>query len=486
MTVTGIPSNLSYDEIMQLSGKRWLVDGEPLSFVGHGDSPGSHPWSGGGEAIAYPLLSSNGEVAYYARFLSGKPMTEKRYERWNWLAKSGIHELAKELRGAPSTLLETQAVGRPDGIEFDFSCSLCEAVPGKTWELLKDDIREGLPFSDELRRRCISNLIRATAMLERKGVIHGDLSPANVIIDSKTSVGAPTLYVIDFDAFVALNSDADVSRLTAMEGGSYGTDGYCPPNLNSLVGIKEDELAPYSDRFGRDMLILEFLCFDEQTPFDPEEPVLNWDRSYVQCQLNESKIARSLPYIRQRDLFDLHEDDRATSEQMAGWTRTTMPPRIRMPSVASVAANSVNAGFGFARQWLRDRAGIAVAALDQYTLAILFIGVIAAFLLVFERLATYVEHDMTEPLIFGGPFILAKGVVAVVILERVLRGMSQLAFSRDEPHMVCAGRFGMVIPARTKLKWVTESTYRIITAVALTAVTCGLLATTTYVYSPGK
>lgn len=482
MTITALTPNLSFEELSELSGKRWFVNGEALRFVEHGDEPGCHPWTGGGEAIAFPLLSSNGEKAYFARLLFRVPMTEKRYERWQWLAQSGLHEVTRELSAAPSALLDTHSVGRPDGIDFDFTCSLCGAVPGMTWELLKDEIKSGYRFDKVLRRRCISDLVRATAMLEREGVIHGDLSPANIIINPTASPMETALYVIDFDTFVASNEEADVSRLTAAEGGSYGTEGYCPPSLSSLVGVKDDELAPYSDRFGRDMLILELLCFDEQVRYDHEQPISNWDRSDIRRQLSRTPQAMRFQYFMKEDVFDLDEDDRPDSEVLARWTRTTLPPRI-----AEMAGE--NAEHGWARRageqfqgWMRGRAGTVSLILDYYMIAVWFVGTAALLLSALEGLTSAAESDLQDGPVFGGVFVVCKVIVVAVFLGKTVSCISNLAFSRDEPHLFLVGPFGFFFPARTRLLWLTERTYRLLTATALTVFTTVAAAMTTYLY----
>ena len=69
---------------------------------------------------------------------------------------------------------------------------MAQAVPGKTWLEVQLDIVEGAArFDDELRYLCVENLIRGLVYLERAGMVHGDLSPNNVIVDLNAKPGDP-------------------------------------------------------------------------------------------------------------------------------------------------------------------------------------------------------------------------------------------------------------------------------------------------------
>ena len=102
-------------------------------------------------------------------------------------------------------------------------------------------------------------------------MLHGDLSPNNIIVNLERKAGDPALYLIDFDGFVAPAAGGALEQLSYAEGGTIGTPGYHPPDLEEHVSAGVGETAPYSDRYGRDILILEFLCFhkdlkDEGSP----------------------------------------------------------------------------------------------------------------------------------------------------------------------------------------------------------------------------
>ena len=69
-------------------------------------------------------------------------------------------------------------------IDFQFAAYLAKAVPGETWLRRKSGIADGgTRFPEDLRWRCVTDLLLALAALERAELVHGDLSPNNVIID---------------------------------------------------------------------------------------------------------------------------------------------------------------------------------------------------------------------------------------------------------------------------------------------------------------
>ena len=102
------------------------------------------------------------------------------------------------------------------------------------------------------------------------------------------------LYLIDFDAFFAAAAGAN-QAVTVAEGGTYGTEGYCPPDLAAAASAGDGCAAPYSDRYGRDMLLLEFLLMGSGLPAD--DPLIDWNREQLQRQFAAWQ-ARSDPKVR--------------------------------------------------------------------------------------------------------------------------------------------------------------------------------------------
>src|SRR5690606_30098291 len=177
----------------QLAGREWVLDGAVYRFADFA-GPGQPPWESGSEGIAYPLLGADGTPAAYAKFFDGARISTKRIERTRWLVDQRIDTWSPELRAAPSAWIDTRDVGRPRGISFDFICSLAQAAPGSTWAMLRFDVKDGAVQLDAaFRRRCAESLVRSLVLLERKGLVHGDLSRNNVIINVGATSGTPPL-----------------------------------------------------------------------------------------------------------------------------------------------------------------------------------------------------------------------------------------------------------------------------------------------------
>src|SRR5208337_326840 len=158
------------------------------------------------------------------------------------------------------------------------------------------------------------------AVLERAELVHGDLSPNNVIIDLDASRDNPALYLIDFDAFFAPAAGAN-RAVTVAEGGTYGTEGYCPPDLPAAVNSGNGSVSPYSDRYGRDMLLLEFLLMGRNLPAD--DPLACWNPEQLRRQYtawrsrSDPMQVRALCHLDPAIVFDLDEFKRPTSVALA-------------------------------------------------------------------------------------------------------------------------------------------------------------------------
>ena len=139
--------------------------------------------------------------------------------------------------------------------------------------------------------------------------MHGDLSPNNVVIDLDAPRDDPALYLIDFDAFFAAAAGTN-RAVTVGEGGTYGTDGYCPPDLAAAASAGDASAAPYSDRYGRDMLLLEFLLMGRGLPTD--DPPGHWNREQLQRQFaawrarSDSNCVRALGHLDPAAVFELN------------------------------------------------------------------------------------------------------------------------------------------------------------------------------------
>jgi serine/threonine protein kinase len=308
----------------RLAGKEWVVGGVHYWFNPQDSQKSGHrPWRSGSEALAYPLLNSNREIVAY--FKSFKRPSQQRYDRTQLLVELNLAAAAPILMAAPNRWVDTRPEGRPKTkeIDFDFCGSLMPAVPGQTWNEIKKAICDRkISLSREFKLRCIHDLVHGLSILEKQNIVHGDLSPGNVIINPNAGPDEPALYLIDFDAFVYQYSSGKKSLLSQKEGGTFGTDGYCPPELE-LKDDQDPTKHPFSDRFGRDMLIIELLAFGSAT--DHEKPPREWNHAKLQKRLQatikqyetSANVSRLVERLMADDIFCCSEDARPTSEAIA-------------------------------------------------------------------------------------------------------------------------------------------------------------------------
>jgi serine/threonine protein kinase len=321
---------LSNTQAKELAGRFVSIGGATYHFKSYDpDHPGQPPWCSGAEGKAYPLLGKDGTIAAYAKFFS--QATQKRFERTAWLIGQQLYTWLPNLAAAPLLWTDTRRGLQSEKIGFAFSAYLAKAVRGETWlEHKTRMVRRETYFPEGLRWRCLSDLLVVLAVLERAGLVHGDLSPNNVVIDYNARGSEPALYLIDFDAFFA--PAAGVNRsVTVAEGGTYGTQGYCPADLAAAAKLGDDSVAPYSDRYGRDMLLLEFLLMRRGLPAD--DPLADWSREQLQRLFaawrarSDPECVRVLRHLNPATVFDLNESQRPSSVDLAIGLGLSLPER---------------------------------------------------------------------------------------------------------------------------------------------------------------
>ncbi len=124
------------------------------------------------------------------------------------------------------------------------------------------------------------------------------------------------------------------------EGGTYGTEGYCPPDLAAAVSAGAGSAAPYSDRYGRDMLLLEFLLMGSGLPAD--DPLADWNREQLQRQFaawrgrSDPKCVQVLGHLDPATVFTLNEPDRPTSVDLASDLGLSLPERRMLRRVTEI------------------------------------------------------------------------------------------------------------------------------------------------------
>jgi len=92
--------------------------------------------------------------------------------------------LAAWLAAAPLLWVEARLGSGSAETDFAFGGYLARAVSGDTWlEVKQRLVGARTPFPEDFRWRCVEDLVLATAVLEQANIIHGDLSPNNIVVD---------------------------------------------------------------------------------------------------------------------------------------------------------------------------------------------------------------------------------------------------------------------------------------------------------------
>ncbi|QEG37715.1 phosphotransferase [Bythopirellula goksoeyrii] len=300
-------------EARVLANKTWTLGDREFRF-------GERPMLGS-EAFVYPLYDSDEQLVAFVRF-SLRVLTPERLQRTQWLIGQRLDEKTPVFKAAPYSWLSTFQQGRPDGVSIDFVATLHAAVRGESWRAIKRrcDNEQKLPLMKK-RIAAAKQLISHLAILEsigRHGFIHGDVSDGNFMIDLATGEA----YLIDFDAFIYTTSDTlKFPRLSFEAGGVKGTIGYMPPELEESTA---GEAFPFSDRYARDMLLIELLGFQLGDPIDAspkfwEEPGLTQQKLQKNCR------ELSLTHLLRPDVFELPEKHRPCSRELAVKAQCQMP-----------------------------------------------------------------------------------------------------------------------------------------------------------------
>ncbi len=192
--------------------------------------PGQPPWRSGAEGKAYPLLGRDGSVVAYLKFFT-RP-TQKRLNRTAWLIGQQMHTWLPGSGGRPFAVAGHSA-GLPfRGDRLRFCRIPRQAVPGETWLELKNQYgRHGaflprrLPLAMHRRPGAGHCRARRDGHHSRRLVTRTTSSSTRLLLPDE-----PALYLIDFDAFVA-PAAGPYQALDVAAGGTYGTEGYCPPEL---------------------------------------------------------------------------------------------------------------------------------------------------------------------------------------------------------------------------------------------------------------
>ena len=125
------------------------------------------------------------------------------------------------------------------------------------------ELREERILSGRERLWLAHDLARCVGIMEELALVHGDLSPENVLVlIPEAASGRPKISLVDFDLFYARNADCPVLPVHRPDGGAPGHNGYLPPPDLILHDVEKDwenvGTVRY-DRFALGLLIFEFL-----------------------------------------------------------------------------------------------------------------------------------------------------------------------------------------------------------------------------------
>ncbi|WP_425395427.1 hypothetical protein [Aeoliella sp.] len=277
----------------------------------------------GSEAFVCPLLDDREQEIAVLRFLSERAVIPERIERTSWLIGQQLHHASSVFLTAPYAWATTREFGSPEGIELEFAATLHHVAPGRSWRAIKTaSVYAGEPLPSQTQRCAIAKrFVAVLATLESigpNGFVHGDLSDGNLYIDLATGYCC----LIDFDAFVYTSSTTlKAPRLCVGQGGVKGTPGYMPIDLQET---SRPEAFPYSDRFARDMLLIELLSYQEGDPFD--ESPLHWeDRELTQANVAPVAQSLGLTHLSDTAVFSAAEHERPSSKDLAITLHCEMP-----------------------------------------------------------------------------------------------------------------------------------------------------------------
>src|SRR5262249_18756689 len=130
-------------------------------------------------------------------------------------------------------------------------------IEGRT---LGSALEEG-PYEGKEAARVVRDLAEALAYAHRLGIVHRDVKPDNVLLDSEREP-----HLLDF----SLAQRQDTAERLTQGGEVVGTPAYMAPEQ---ITAQRAEATPASDQYSLGVLLYELLC--GRTPFDgPPEVVL--------------------------------------------------------------------------------------------------------------------------------------------------------------------------------------------------------------------
>lgn len=219
-----------------------------------------HPRSGS-EGIVAPVICHHpkfGEIASIIKLFNH--VVPNRNKRQSYLVRTGlagVHDWLYD--GVPYCWVDKNVNGLR--LYGHITKHVLHDSEGDDFRIIRDKPQMD-SFTNEERREMAGQLCNAIVGLEKKGIVHADLSPANIIIgrDHNKSVKCA---VIDYDGFIS----PDIPHLPREYNNSIvrllGSPGYQHPSLMAKMSspsTKDDDLFVENDRFS-----LAVLCYEIMT-----------------------------------------------------------------------------------------------------------------------------------------------------------------------------------------------------------------------------
>jgi eukaryotic-like serine/threonine-protein kinase len=161
------------------------------------------------------------------------------------------------------------------------------------------------PLDPELATRLTLALTEAVSHAHTRGVLHCDLKPANVLLESKNRPAGATPGVpriTDFGLATLLDEESDSTRARALP---LGTPGFAAPELTACA---RDRIGPPADIYGLGAILYALL-----TGRPPARPVT----FRLEDSVEQSELPGALNGILARSLQELPDDRYPTAEALA-------------------------------------------------------------------------------------------------------------------------------------------------------------------------
>lgn len=234
-----------------------------------------------------------------------------------------MHDVKDRLLFAGAPVLSfTHSLGMGDG-SGEYICTVMHnaGAPARCRVMQWGELREQRILSVRERLWLAHDLARCVGIMEELDLVHGDLSPDNVLVlIPESASNRPKISLVDFDLFYARTALCPMLPLHGPppDGVAPGHEGYQPPLGMRLYDIENGEGSDHSvryDRFALGLLVFEFLAWCGVTW---GEPLIRQD-SIDRLKTNEDsrKLLGNLAFALSNQVLNLL--GRAINRDSAGW-----------------------------------------------------------------------------------------------------------------------------------------------------------------------